>query len=478
MILRDERNDADELSTELRVISSKTMVKAVVLAAGRGARLKSTKAKVLHKIFDKPILAWVLDSLADVELEDIIVVSGYKAEEVNDFLHAYPVNIALQKDQMGTGHAVSMAKEFLQDYEGTVLVLNGDSPLIKPETINELIQFHQENVLDVTFLSCSLDRPNGYGRVIRKGNNIVSIKEDRDCSEAEKAIKEVNAGVYCFEWKTIAKGLDSLRNDNAQEEYYLTDLIAWAYLQGLSTATVELRNPYEVIGVNTREDLALVCKLQNEANLQQLMHNGVTIIDPSNTMISPDADIGADTVIFPGTYIQRKVVIGTNCRIGPNTSIFGPAEIGNNCVVVQSHLSRSCIADDSYIGPFAHIREGSDIGTGVKIGSFVEVKNSSIGDYSSAAHLAYLGDAKIKNRVNLGAGTVIANYDHRTGEKHSCIINSNVSTGANSVLIAPIEIGESSTIAAGSVITEDVPSDTLAIARPRQIIKKQKSPSK
>lgn len=457
------------------MILSVSMVKAIVLAAGRGARLKSTKPKVLHKVFDKPILAWVLDSLADVDLEEIIVVCGYKADEIKDFLHAYPVSTVLQREQLGTGHAVSMARELLADYEGTVLVLNGDSPLIKPETINDLIQFHQENVLDLTFLTCNLDRPGGYGRVIRKGNSIVAIKEERDCSEAEKAIKEVNAGMYCFEWNSIVKGLDTLKSDNAQEEYYLTDLVAWSYSQGFSISTVELQNPYEVIGVNTREDLALVSKLQNEAHLHHLMQNGVTIIDPSNTMISPEVDIGRDTVIFPGTYIQRKVTIGTNCRVGPNTSIFGPAEVGNDCVLLQSHLTRSCIADDSFVGPFAHIRDGSDIGSGVKIGSFVEVKNSTIGDYSSAAHLAYLGDAKIKTRVNIGAGTVIANYDHRTGEKHSCILHANASTGANSVLVAPLEVGESSTIAAGSVITEDVPADTLAIARPRQIIKKQKT---
>jgi len=450
------------------------MVKAIVLAAGRGRRLESRASKVLHKVFDKPILAWVLDSLAEVDVEDIIVVCGYKAEEVEDFLHAYPVITVIQEEQMGTGHALMAAASQLQGYEGTLLIVNGDSPLIQAETLNSLLKYHQDNVMDFSLLSCQLDRPDGYGRIIRKDSNIMAIKEHKDCGEAERTIKEVNAGVYCMEWAQLKDGLRTLRNNNAQEEYYLTDLAAWSYTQGHAMGCFNLANPYEVMGVNTREDLALVWKLKNEANLQKLMESGVTIVDPSNTMISPDADIGKDSTIFPGTYIQRRVIIGEECNIGPNTSILGPAEIGSGTNVIQSHITRSSIGKDCEIGPFANIRAGSDIANEVRIGCFVEVKNSVIGDNSAAAHLSYIGDTKIKNNVNIGAGTVVANYDHRTGDKYECVINSNSSTGANSVLVSPVEIGDGCTIAAGSVITKDVPDGALAIARPKQEIKEKK----
>lgn len=451
------------------------MVKAIVLAAGRGRRLESKTPKVLHKVFDKPILAWVLDSLAEVEVDEIIVVCGYQANQVQDFLHAYPVNTVIQEEQMGTGHALMTAASKLQAYEGTIIILNGDSPLIQAETINSLLKYHRDNVMDLSILSCKLDRPDGYGRIIRKDGNIMGIKEHKDCSEAERTIKEVNAGVYCMEWEQVKSGLQTLRNNNAQEEYYLTDLVAWSYTQGNAIGSHDLQNPYEVMGVNTREDLALVWKLTNEANLQKLMDSGVTIVDPSNTMISPDADIGKDSVIFPNTYIQRRVVIGESCNIGPNTSILGPAEIGSNTNIIQSHITRSSIGSKCEIGPFANIRAGSDIANEVRVGCFVEVKNSVIGDKSAAAHLSYIGDTKIKNNVNIGAGTVVANYDHRTGDKYECVINSNSSTGANSVLISPVEIGENSTIGAGSVITENVPKDSLAIARLKQENKASKS---
>lgn len=453
------------------MISSTAMIKTIVLAAGKGARLKSKKPKVLHKIFDKPVLAWVLDSLADVDQDEIIVVCGHKSEQVASFLHAYPVTIVQQEMQMGTGHALLCAGRALADFNDTLLVINGDSPLIKPETLNNLINYHKKEKAHMTLLTCSIRYPDGYGRIIRRGNHIIGIKEEKDCAEAEKTIHEVNAGVYCFEWKLVRDGLKTLKNNNAQEEYYLTDLVAWAYSQGLKISNYNLENPSEVLGVNTREEIAKVTKLKNEETLKLLMESGVTIIDPSNTLISPEVDIGYDTVIFPGTYIHRRVTIGTNCEIGPYTSIYGPVEIGSNTTVIQSHIFRSTIADNCFIGPFAHIKDGNDIGNNVHIGSFVEIKNCDMGDNSRAAHLSYLGDSKIKCNVNIGAGTITANFDSRTGEKNQTIIRNNASTGANSVLVAPVELGEGCLIAAGSVITESVPSKNLAIARPRQQLK-------
>ncbi len=449
------------------------MIKTIVLAAGKGSRLKSKIPKVLQKVFDKPILAWVLDSLAEVAQEEIIVVTGYKAKEVESFLHAYPVTTVKQEPQLGTGHALQCVDEnlSLRDFDGTLLVLNGDAPLISSETINDLLDFHHSVNSDLTLLSAEVKKPKGYGRIIRRGDHVIGIKEEKDCSEAERSIKEINSGTYCFNWQKIRQGLQSLRNDNSQEEYYLTDLVAWAYRQGLQISSYSLDNNDEIMGVNTRADLMQVIQKKNQKHLSYLMKAGVTIIDPLSTFISPDVEIGRDTIVFPGTYIQRRVTIGEACNIGPHTSIFGPAEIGSGTSILHSHIFRSTIGEDCNIGPFAHIRDGNDIANHVKIGSFVEVKNCEISDNVMASHLSYLGDSQIKSNVNIGAGTITANYDSRTGEKHQTIIRAGASTGANSVLVAPIELGENSMVAAGSVITDDVPAHSLAIARPRQELK-------
>ncbi|MCH2226485.1 MAG: bifunctional UDP-N-acetylglucosamine diphosphorylase/glucosamine-1-phosphate N-acetyltransferase GlmU [Candidatus Caenarcaniphilales bacterium] len=448
------------------------MLKTLVLAAGRGTRLKSNTTKVLHKVFDKPILSWVLDGLADLDQEEIVVVCGHHSEEVKDFLHAYPVTTVDQEIQMGTGHAVMCAAHLFEEFEGTVMVVNGDSPLIRSETLSEMYSYHKQAESNMTLLTSFLDKPGGYGRIVRRNNSIIGIKEHKDCSEAEKTIREVNVGVYCFEWQLLKEGLSKLKSNNAQEEFYLTDLVEWAYCQGLNINNYILNDPREALGVNNRKDLALVYKLKNKHSLEQLMDNGVTIIDPDSTWISPDADIGPDTVIYPGTFIQRRVSIGSNCVIGPNAVIHGPVEIGSNSSVVQSHISRSSIGDHCNIGPYAHIRDGSDIRTGVRVGCYVEVKNSNLGDGTAAAHLSYLGDADIKSNVNVGAGTITANFNSFTGEKSETVICSGASTGANSVLIAPITVNESASVAAGSVVTKDVPENMLGIARPRQEIKR------
>jgi bifunctional UDP-N-acetylglucosamine pyrophosphorylase/glucosamine-1-phosphate N-acetyltransferase len=447
------------------------MIKTLVLAAGRGSRLRSNTPKVLHKIFDKPILAWVLDSLAEVDQDEIMVVCGHKKEVVKDFLHAYPVETIDQDEPMGTGHAVLCAQDSLENFDGTLLVVNGDTPLINSDTINAMLRSHHNNASHMTLLTCKVDDPYGYGRIIKRNGKIISIKEDKDCSEPEQAINEINCGTYLLEWQFVKEGLKRLSSNNAQEEYYLTDLVEWCYRQGLKITHHNLKDPYEAKGVNNREDIAKVYEYKNKQTLKRLMENGVTIVDPSSTLISPDADIGHDTTILPGTFIQRRVTIGHNCQIGPNTVINGPAEIGAHSIVNSSQISRSSVGEHSNIGPYANIRFGSDISHHTRIGSFVEVKNSIIDEYTAAAHLAYLGDAHIKSNVNIGAGTVTANYDALSGEKSTTVISKNVNTGANSVLIAPIKIGEGSAVAAGSVITDDVPADSLAIARPRQQIK-------
>lgn len=449
-----------------------SMLKTLVLAAGRGTRLKSNTAKILHKVFDKPILAWVLDGLADLDQDEIAVVCGHQADDVKDFLHAYPVTTVDQEIQMGTGHAVMCAAHLFEDFEGSVLVVNGDSPLIRPDTLNDFVNYHRQSESQLSLLTSNLEDPTGYGRIVKRNNSIIGIKEHKDCSEAEKTIKEVNVGVYCFEWQFIKEGLGKLKSNNAQEEFYLTDLVEWAYCQGLSINNYLLADPNEALGVNTREDLALVYKLKNKHSLEQLMINGVTIVDPESTWISPDADIGPDTTIFPGTYIQRRVSIGSNCSIGPHTVINGPVEIGSNTIVTQSQVARSSIGDNCNIGPYAHIRDGSDIRSFARVGCYVEVKNSNIGDGSAAAHLSYIGDAEIKSNVNIGAGTITANFNAFTGEKSQTVICNNASTGANSVLVAPVTVEEGASVAAGSVVTKDIPEKMLGIARPRQEIKR------
>ncbi len=451
------------------------MIKTVVLAAGKGTRLKSKTPKVLHRVFDKPVLYWVLDALAEIPQDEIIVVSGYKSDDVEAFLHAYPVTMAKQESQLGTGDALKSAAAAIgDDFEGTVLVINGDCPLIKAETINSLLDQHKKSRAEVTLLTCSVWNPGSMGRIVRRNDNIIAIQEAKDCSEAESAINEVNAGVYAFDWLAIKDGLKALRSNNAQEEYYLTDLVAWAYSQGYKISNFKTEDELEILGVNNRNDLAKVAAIKNKNTIEELQANGVTIIDPSNTYISPDVDIDADTVIYPGTYIQRRVVIGKGCEIGPNTSIFGPAEIGSGSTVIQSHIFRSSIGENCSVGPFAHIRDGSDITDNVRIGNFVEVKNCEIGDGTAAAHLSYLGDSQIKSNVNIGAGTITANYNSRTGEKNQTVIKKGASTGSNSVLVAPVEIGEGSMVAAGTVVTNDVPDHSLAIARPKQEIKELK----
>ena len=417
-------------------------VKAIILAAGKGTRMKSELPKVLHQLYGKPILAYVLDmlSLSGLNDENYLVV-GHGAEKVEEYVNKNYSNLkcVLQSEQKGTGDAVNRVYPLLKGYSGTVLVVCGDTPLITAETIKAFIEHHKTTNSALTVMSAIFDNPTNYGRIVRDGNNNVkAIVEEKDATSDQKQIKEINAGVYCIDWAKVSDAFLSLTNNNAQGEYYLTDIVDWAVKQNLKVQAYPIKENSEVFGINSRQNLAEAMKILTQRTLKNFMSNGVTIISPETTFISPETTIGTDTVILPNVYIQGKNTIGSHCQIGP----------------------------------FSHIRGGANIGNYVKIGNFVEVKNTTIKDHTNACHLTYLGDSELGENVNIGAGTITANYNHLTKEKKKTKIDDGVSIGSNSVLVAPVEIGENATVAALSVITKNVEPNALALTRsPMKVFK-------
>lgn len=415
-------------------------IKAVILAAGKGTRMKSDLSKVLHKIFDKTLLGYVLDAVNKTNMiDESFVIVGHQAEAVEKFVKENYKNASctLQSPQLGTGHAVSMVCPKLENFEGEVVILCGDTPLITEDTLQEFVEFHKNQNSDLTVMSAIFDNPTNYGRIVRKNDKLNSIVEEKDATEAQKAIKEVNAGIYCLNWGKIKPAFSQLTSNNAQGEYYLTDIISWGVKNGLNTNAYILKNNEEIFGINSKAHLAEASKMLNKRIVTKHMENGVTIVDPETTWISDETEIGADTVVYPSVYITGKNTIGKNCKIGP----------------------------------FAHIRGGVELGDNVKIGNFVEVKKSKIADNTNACHLTYIGDSEIGSGVNVGAGTITANYNHFTKAKNKTVIKDGASIGSNSVLVAPVEIGEEANVGAGTIVTKDVLSKALAIARaPLKII--------
>lgn len=409
-------------------------IKSVILAAGKGTRMKSETPKVLHKIFDKTLLAYVLDSVKNISNEAFVIV-GHKAEEVTDFVNTnYDfAKTVLQTPQLGTGHAVSMVCPNLENYDGLVLILCGDTPLIRETTMKKFVNEHITSGADLTVMSTIFDNPTNYGRIIRStAGSLEKIVEEKDATPEQKAIKEVNAGIYCLNWAKIKPAFSQLTSSNAQGEYYLTDIIEWANRQGLSVQASILENSDEIYGINSRENLATATKIMNDRKLKELMISGVTIVDPTSTWISQDTEIGSDTIIFPSTYIE-----GTNNKIGKNCKI----------------------------GPFAHLRGHVKIADNVKIGNFVEVKKATINSHTNVCHLSYIGDSELGSNINIGAGTITANYNPLTKVKSKTILKDNVKIGSNSVLVAPVTIEEGANVGAGSVITKNVPARALALTR-------------
>lgn len=410
-------------------------VKSVILAAGKGTRMKSDMPKVLHSIFNKPLLGYIIDAVNNTGyVDENFVIVGHEAEQVEKFVadNYNNAKCVLQAPQLGTGDAVNKATPFLKDFDGLVVILNGDIPLITTESLKKFIENHEEKKADLSVMSAIFDNPFGLGRIIRDENNkFMAIVEEKDTTPEQKTVKEINSGVYCLNWKTISAAFANLRNNNAQGEYYLTDIIKWAVDKNLNVEAFVLENKDEIFGINSKVQLAEATKLMNNRTVTKLMESGVQIVDPESTFISPETTIGADTLVLPNVYISGKNVIGKHCKIGP----------------------------------FAHIRDGAVIGDNVRIGNFVEIKKSTIKSNTNVSHLSYIGDSELGSHVNIGAGTITANYNPISKVKSKTIIKDGANTGSNSVLVAPVTVNEMASIGAGSVITKDVEAYSLALTR-------------
>ncbi len=441
-------------------------VRAIVLAAGKGTRMKSKLNKNLHLLCGKPLIRYPLDLARASGIEDIVVVIGNSAEEMRKTL-GEEYRYAYQHQQLGTGHAVMQALDFIRE-EPTAdyLILLGDGPLFSKESIKRVLDSQKD--ADLTLLTAIQEDPFGFGRVIRKGEEVREIVEERDATAEERAIKEVWTGIACFRGESLISALAELSNDNAQQEYYLTDTAKWLAAKGKKVRGVEAAAGYEMLGVNNRKQLAQAAELINAHYLDELMLAGVTIVDPRNTVIEPTVKIGQDTEILPGSYLRGDTVIGEGSVIGPYAYIEN-SHIGSETVVNRSSLYNAIVHDRVSIGPFAYLRPETVVMDEAKVGQFVEVKKSTIGKGSKVPHLSYVGDTEIGEHVNLGAGTIIVNYDGK--HKHKTVIGDNVFVGCNANLIAPVTISSNTYIAAGSTITEDVPENALAIARAHQVNK-------
>ncbi|MCM0627085.1 bifunctional UDP-N-acetylglucosamine diphosphorylase/glucosamine-1-phosphate N-acetyltransferase GlmU [Lysinibacillus sp. OL1_EC] len=438
---------------------------AVILAAGQGTRMKSKLYKVLHPVCGKPMVQHVVDHIQTLDVNRIVTVVGHGAEKVQQQL-GDKSEYVLQAEQLGTAHAVQQAEAILGNEEGTTLVVCGDTPLIRPETMQALFEHHQATNAKATILTAIAENPTGYGRILR-GNNgqVEQIVEQKDASAEQQLVREINTGTYCFDNKLLFETLKLVKNDNAQGEYYLPDVIEILQKQGDIVEAYVTDNFEETLGVNDRVALSQAETLMRTRINEKHMRNGVTIIHPETTHISADAVIGRDTVIQPGSMIEGTTVIGEDCIIGPNIQIID-SRVGDRTTIHSSVVRESAIAEDTAIGPFAHIRPLSDIGSHVKIGNFVEVKKSKLDHGSKVSHLSYIGDAEIGSNVNIGCGSITVNYDGKN--KFKTIIEDDVFVGCNTNLVAPVKVGKGSFIAAGSTITKEVPEDALAIARARQ----------
>ena len=439
----------------------------VILAAGQGTRMKSAKPKVLHEIAGRPMIEHVLRTAAAVSPATTTVIVGHKAKYVEDQLGMRSgLAFALQDPQLGTAHALQQAEPHLKGRGGTLVLLSGDVPLLSRRTLETLLETHRGAQAAATVVTATVERPFGYGRIVRSKGHIVRIVEERDASPAQRQIKEINSGVYAFDLAPLFDALRGISSKNAQGEYYLTDLIALYRRRKMVVDTILVDDPAEIRGINSRSELAEVSRLVRQKKNEELMAAGVTLIDPATTYIDLDVEIMADTVIHPGVVIEGRTRIGAGCEIQGHVRIIDSkigdrVTINNFCVI-----SGSRVAEGAVVGPFAHLRPDTVVGEGAKVGNFVELKKTTLGAKAKASHLAYLGDATIGANVNVGAGTITCNYDGTS--KHQTVIEEGAFIGSDSQLIAPVRVGKGAYVAAGSSITEDVPEGALGIARGRQ----------
>ncbi len=442
----------------------------VILAAGKGTRMKSDHPKVLHRIAGVPLIEHVLRLAESLDPASVTVIVGHQAGDVRLALEKRPgLRFASQQPQLGTGHALLQAEPILRDASGTVVLLSGDVPLLRSDTLAALIRVHEERRAAATVVTADVDAPDGYGRIVRDGGRIVAIVEHKDATPAQREIREINSGLYAFALEGLFDALRDVGSANAQGEYYLPDLVKIYTARGRIVETSPVVDAREILGVNSRKELAQLAEILKMRTNDALMQSGVTIVDPATTFIGPDVEIGSDAVIHPGVYLEGRTRVGARCEIHSgvrivDSTIDDDVVINNFCVITSAR-----VATGARVGPFAHIRPESQIGENAHIGNFVELKKTAFGRGSKASHLTYLGDATVGENVNVGAGTITCNYDGVT--KHPTVIEDGAFIGSDTQLIAPVRVGRGAYVAAGSSITEDVPAESLAIARGKQVNK-------
>jgi bifunctional UDP-N-acetylglucosamine pyrophosphorylase / glucosamine-1-phosphate N-acetyltransferase len=439
----------------------------LVLAAGKGTRMKSARPKVLHRVAGVHMINWVLRTTAELEPETITVVVGHQAELVKGALASHGnVRFVVQEPQLGTGHALLMAEDTLRQARGTLILLSGDVPLLTASTVRELLRRHEQACAAMTVVTAMVEDATGYGRIVRSGQGIARIVEERDASGSEREIREINAGIYAFNLDGLFEAVRAVAADNAQREYYLPDLVGIYTRQGAAVETMTVARVEEILGINSRAELAAVSRIVRQAKNAELMAAGVTIEDPATTYIDRDVEIGADTVIHPGVSLEGATVIGAGCEIHSGARIVDSrlgdgATVLNHCV-----LNNATLASGATVGPFAHLRPGATLRAGAKVGNFVEVKATTIGEGSKAMHLAYLGDATIGANVNIGAGTITCNYDGE--KKHHTTIDEGAFIGSDTQLVAPVTVGKGAYVGTGATIRENVPPGALAVSAGKQ----------
>lgn len=429
--------------------------------------MKSAKSKLLHEVAGRSMLSFAIGAASALDPEHLVVVVGHQRDQVEAHLEglSLPVSTAVQDEQLGTGHAVACGLAGLAELTGEIVVTYGDVPMLTGETLRELVHRHRADFNQITVLSAQVNDPTGYGRIVRNGDTVDSIVEHRDATDAEKAITEINSGIYVFDAAVLRRGLAQLKTDNSQGEQYLTDVIGVCNREGGRVGAFLIDDVWQTEGVNDRVQLARMGQEMNRRILDKWMLAGVTIVDPTSTWIDVDVDLSQDVTLLPGTILQGATSIASDAVIGPDTTLMD-VEVGAGAEVVRTHGSFAVIGDGANVGPFAYLRPGTELGANGKIGTFVETKNAVIAPGAKVPHLAYAGDAIIDEGANIGAGTIFANYDGQN--KSTTHIGRQVFIGSNSVLVAPVDVGDGAFVAAGSTITTDVPPGAIAVARGRQ----------
>ena len=442
----------------------------IILAAGRGARMRCARPKVLHRLAGLPLIEHVVRAADRLQPERIGLVVGHQADRVQAALsHRTSLAFARQDEQRGTGHALRQAEPLFDGLGGTLVVLSGDVPLIRPETLEQLVRAHEVAGAAITVLTATVPRPYGYGRIVRADGRLADIVEERDASALQRRLKEINSGIYALDLPPLFDAIREIPPAGASNEIYLPDLVRIYRRRQLPVETVEVADPDEVRGINSQTELAEVKRIVRQTRNEELMAAGVTIEDPATTYVDMDVVVGPDTVIHPGVFLQGRTSVGARCELHAGVRIVD-STLGDD-VVVRNHcvLQGAALANGSRVGPFAHLRPGAEMGEAAKVGNFVEIKKSSLGRGSKANHLAYLGDATIGDGVNIGAGTITCNYDGK--RKHATTVGDRVFIGSGTQLVAPLTLGDDAYVGAGSCVTDDIPAGALAVARSRQVIK-------